>query len=58
MFSETTGYLRVWHMTVSVRLHTFLALKGMSIWISAMTIHVFIDDWLPTGLPYDGQRFV
>lgn len=23
-----------------------------------MTVHVFIDDWLPTGLPYDGQRFV
>src|SRR5579859_6355101 len=30
----------------------------MSIWIPAMTIHVFIDDRLPTGLPYDGQRFV
>jgi len=58
MFLETTGYLRVCHLTASVRLHTFFALKGVSIWISVMTIHVFIDDRLPTGLPYDGQRFV
>jgi hypothetical protein len=54
---ETTGYLRVCHMTASVRLHPFYWLMRMSIWISAMMIHVSIGDWLPAGLPYDGQRF-